>query len=257
MDLFNPFAPTDLEREYKAGDDMALVRFSVSNTEVELIYVARRNPDTGKTGDENSVGGKFYFSTGGIEMDMMAARHYEDWVAGIGAVGYLGQAAWRCDVTYTLLDESSRGRSSYASAVANLDDSWIWLNKNWYGYIELYYNGLSDADYTDHFSDPALFQRLARGELFALGRFYASANINLEVHALVNVYLTPLVNLDDGSGIFMPRLVCDLSENIRMTFSGAFAWGEDNTEYGGFEIPGTSFSSRPENRISAWMTWYF
>ncbi|MCP4722535.1 MAG: hypothetical protein GY860_24010 [Desulfobacteraceae bacterium] len=52
-----------------------------------------------------------------------------------------------------------------------MDYSWIWLTKNFYGYIELYYNGLSDADYWDHFSDPAILERIDRGELFALGRF--------------------------------------------------------------------------------------
>ena len=28
MDLFNPFAPTDIEREYKIGDDMAYAKIA-------------------------------------------------------------------------------------------------------------------------------------------------------------------------------------------------------------------------------------
>ncbi len=258
MDLFNPFAPTDLERDYKMGDDLALARFTVAQTDVEMVYVVRRDPDTGDTGlDENSLGVKVHFFAGDIETDLVFTRHYEDYVLGAGMVGYIGGAAWRLDLTGTLLDESSRGKDAYLSAVANLDYSWIWLDKNWYGYIELYYNGLSDANYADHFSDPAIYDRLARGELFALGRFYASASLNLEAHPLVNLYLTPIVNLNDGSGLILPRLVYDLADNFRLTISGSFAWGGHGTEYGGYDIPGTNFMQKPADMISTWLTWYF
>ena len=258
MDLFNPFAPTDLERDYKTGDDLALARFSLHETDVELVYVARRDPVTGQTGlDENSLGAKIHFFAGDIEVDLMVLRHYEDGVAGIGMVGYAGGAAWRFNLTGTFLNDESRGRSAYASAVANIDYSWVWLDRNWYGFLELYYNGLSDADYSDHFSDPALSERLARGELYALGRFYASGSVNLELHPLLNLYLTPIVNLNDGSGILLPRLVYNMSDNLRLSVTGAFHWGGDGTEYGGYEIPNRSFSQRPSDSLSAWVTWYF
>ena len=121
----------------------------------------------------------------------------------------------------------------------------------------MYYNGLSDADYTDHFSDPAISDRLARGELFALGRWYLSCNLTLEVHPLVNTYLTPIVNLNDGSGTLLPRIVYDCADNLRLTLSASLSWGGSNTEYGGHPIPGTDFSSAPADSISAWVNWYF
>ncbi len=258
MDLFNPFSPTDLERDYKTGDDIVLVQFPVNATDVELIYVARREADTGEASlDENSIGAKLHFFMGETEADVMLTRHYEDIVAGAGAVGYLGGAAWRCDITATVLHEKSRGRSAYLSGILNMDYSWVWRDKNWYGYLELYYNGLSDADYTDHFSDSAISERLARGELFALGRWYLSGNINLEVHPLVNAYLTPIVNLNDGSGTLLPRIVYDWADDIRLTLSASASWGDSNTEYGGYPIPGTGFTSTPADSFSAWINWYF
>ncbi|MDD9303879.1 MAG: hypothetical protein HUK40_16665 [Desulfobacter sp.] len=258
MDLFNPFAPTDLEREYKTGDDMALVRFPVGQTDVELVYVARKDPDTGKTGAaENSFGAKLHFFTNTIEMDIVVTRHYEDYVAGVGATGNLGGAAYRWDVTATFLKENSRGKSAYISGVANLDYSWVWLDKNWYGYVELYYNGLSNNNYQDVFTDSAIFKRVARGELFALGRIYASASVNLEIHPLVNLYLTPILNLYDGSGILLPRIVYDWADNICLSVSGALNFGKTSTEYGGYEIPNTVFTTQPSDSIAAWVTWYF
>ncbi|SKA73801.1 hypothetical protein [Desulfobaculum bizertense] len=258
MDLFNPFSPTDLERDYKLGDDIALVQVPVSENALDLIYVARRNPDTSEPDfDSSSLGGKFSIPIDSTNLDIILTRHYEDYIAGVGAVGYVGNAAWRFDVTGTFLDTPSRGRSAYLSAVANLDYSWNWFGKNWYGYTELYYNGLSDNDYTDPFTDPAIADRIARGELFALGSMYWSGNINIELHPLLNVYLTAIVNLDDPSGVWLPRIVYDVSDNIQLTATAGLNWGASNTEYGGFPIPGLPFSQKPADYVTSWVTWYF
>ena len=40
-------------------------------------------------------------------MDIMAARHYADTIAGLGASGYWGGAAWRVNTVYTCLDEGA------------------------------------------------------------------------------------------------------------------------------------------------------
>ncbi len=258
MDLFNPFAPTDLEREYKTGDDMALVHFPVNTVDADLIYAAHRDPDTGDTGfDQSSLGMKLHTCFSGVETDFMAARHYEDIITGIGTCGNLKDAAFRLDVTGTFLDEVSQGRSFYLSAVANLDYSWIWQGKNWYGYVEIYYNGLSRNDYAESLASAAVSDRLDRGELFALGRWYASANLNLEAHPLVNIYITPIVNLHDGSGIFLPRAVYEASDNIRITLTATLNWGGKGSEYGGYAITGTPYYAMPANTIAAWLTWYF
>ena len=93
MDLFNPFSPTDLERDYKTGDDIILVQFPVNTVDVELIYVARREADTGDTSlDENSIGAKVHFFLGETEADIMLTRHYEDIVAG----GWCRRLSRRC-----------------------------------------------------------------------------------------------------------------------------------------------------------------
>lgn len=258
MDLFNPFSPTDLERDYKTGDDLALIHFPVKSLDVDLIYVAHRDPSTDSTGiEESSMGAKVHTYTGGVETDLMVARHYEDIVTGIGTAGTLKNAAFRLDLTGTFLHEDSRGRSFYLSAVANIDYSWVWFNKNLYGYVELYYNGLSENDYSKELTDPAVADRIERGELFALGRWYACANLSLEVHPLINAYITPIVNLHDGSGAILPRLVYDFSDNIRITLTALLNWGGKETEYGGYTIPGTQFYTCPADTISTWITWYF
>lgn len=258
MDLFNPFSPTDLERDYKTGDDLLLVQFPVKDADIDLIYAAHRDPDTDQAGiDQASLGVKLHTSLGQLDTDVMMARHYKDIVTGIGTTGNLKEAAFRLDLTGTFLDQKSRGRSFYVSGVANVDYSWTWLNKNWYGYVELYYNGLSDNDYSRELQDPAVSDRLERGELFAMGRWYAAAHINLEVHPLVNAYISPVVNLHDGSGMLLPRIVYDLSDNIRITLTALLNWGSSGTEYGGYSIPETNLTTASADTVAAWLTWYF
>ena len=123
--------------------------------------------------------------------------------------------------------------------------------------MELYYNGLSKNEQSKELDDPVVADRIKRGELFALGRWYASASLNLEVHPLVNAYITPIVNLHNGSGAILPRIVYGISNNIRITLTALLNWGGTGTEYGGYTVPGTKFYTTPANTISAWIAWYF
>ncbi|XPV75943.1 MAG: hypothetical protein ACNI27_15095 [Desulfovibrio sp.] len=265
MDLFNPFAPTDLERDYKVGDDMALVQFPWASSaldspvDVELLYVARRNIHTDSADfEESSIAAKLgFYAAETLGIDFMIARHYEDYVSGLGFVGYIGDAAWRLDLTGTYLEKEQNGEHAYLSAVANIDYSWLWLGKNWYGYTELYYNGLAGGDYGEELADPAVSARLARGELYALGSWYWSGQVNVELHPLVNAYLNGIVNLEDPSGVIQPRLVYDYTQNLQLSVSAAVNWGDKGSEYGGFYAEGIPFKKAPSDTIAAWCTYSF
>jgi hypothetical protein len=99
MDLFNPFPPTAVDRDYKLGDDMINAQFSLAQLgDVQLLYVARRNPNSNKVSvDQASAAGKLHFAVGTSEFDILGSRHFEDNVVGIGSRGYLGDTAWRLE----------------------------------------------------------------------------------------------------------------------------------------------------------------
>jgi hypothetical protein len=257
MDLFNPFAPTDIERDYKVGDDLLSVQRPIGETgNLQFLVVPRRNPDTRDVEwDHSSLAGKYHFATGTVETDLMAALHYEDLVLGVGNVGYLGDAVWRVDVTLTFQDEGKR--DNYLSLVANIDYSWVWAGKNFYGLVEYFFSGLGDDNYSKNILDPDFTERFDRGELFTLGRNYLSATIQIEIHPLVNFYLTLINNLEDPSGIFQPRLIWNALDNLQITLGGSFYYGGSETEFGGFTIPGTSFLQKAPNRAFLWATYYF
>lgn len=261
MDLFNPFSPTQIDRDYKVGDDMVTGQFPVNQIggELQLAYVARRNPDTEAiSSTQSSLGAKMHFAAGETEFDTMASKHYEDYVVGVGGRGYLGNAAWNIDATWTFLkDDDAGNQSDYLSLVADLDYSWTWWGKNIYGLLEFYFNGLGENNYSDALLNPATTERLSRGELFAVGRYYMSGEIQLELHPLFKVFFGAINNIEDPSGILQPRAVYEIAQNLQFTLGANVTYGAKGTEFGGYKIPGTDIQTRSANNVYAWLTYYF
>ncbi len=258
MDLINPFSPTDIERDYKIGDDMVFMQVtSQERGDFQWLYLVRRDPDDNETKwDVASLAGKLHFSVGTTEFDVMGGHHYEDEVIGIGSVGYLSEAAWRFDAVYTFLNPKS-DNNDYLSLVANMDYSWTWWNKNFYGFIEFYYNGLGKDDPSEAFSDSDILERLDRGELFTLGKTYLGAFIQIELHPLVNLFLTSINNVADPSGLLQPRAVWDITQDLQLTLGGNVAYGVGQTEFGGFAINGTDFVTCPTDSVYMFLSCYF
>jgi hypothetical protein len=257
LDLFNPFSPTDFVRDYKVGDDMALVQTAWDGVDLQLLCIPRREPVSGDLRwDESSLAGKLHLTLGTTELDLMLAQHYGDRVAGLGLVGYLGEAAWRMDATWTALDDSDFS-SGYLSLAANLDYSWVWWGKNFYGWAEFFLNGLGRSNYVQALADPDLVHRLQRGELFSLGKIYFDAEVKVELHPLLNLHFTAIVNLQDPSALFQPRLAWDLSQNTQLILGINLYGGGQETEFGGFKLPGTTLEVAPSDSAYCWLTYYF
>lgn len=271
MDLFNPFSPSDVERDYKLGDDMVSVQVAdVGGSELQLLGVPRRNPATGDVAwDQSSLAAKLHRAVpgaGGVSGDLLAARHYGETVLGAGASGTVAGGIWRANAVWTDLDEPA-GRGGFVTAVANLDRSWVLGGRNAYGWVELYYDGLGEADAARALEDPALVERLARGELFTLGRLYADATGNLELNPLLNLWVTALHNLDDGSGLFQPRLVWNPAQDLEITVGADLSYGGRGSELGGLVVPGLAGLPGVEagqepvlaapDRVYLWASWYF
>jgi hypothetical protein len=138
-----------------------------------------------------------------------------------------------------------------------MDYSWVWFKKNFYGFIEYYYSGLGQDDYADALLDPNIYERLARGELYVLGKNYVSGHIQVELHPLFKLTFTAINNIEDPSGILQPYAVWDITQNLQMTTGLVLYYGENGSEYGGFKLPGTDLRNRSPNSAYLWFIYYF
>ncbi|HKQ30377.1 MAG TPA: hypothetical protein VJS66_03735 [Burkholderiales bacterium] len=240
LDFVNPFSPVAIDKDYKTGDDMLFAQRTLSGGgDWQAIVVPRRDSVThGIESEEGSYAAKLRQRVGEFDLDLLAARHVGENLVGIGLVRSLGGAVWRLDTSYTNLDA---GGSAW-SLVTNLDYSWSWFDKNMYGYVEYFRNGVGESDSSNYISpDPALSARIDRGELYTLGRDYLAFGLQVELSPLVNLYTNVIRNLNDGSRYFQLRGIYDWQQNIQFMAGVNLPEGERGEEYGGVPVGVTGF----------------
>ena len=256
MDLVNPFDPAAIDTEFKAGDDMLYLQYLRDNgDDVQSAVVFRRDPLTGDVeADQATITVKYHGFAGDNEFDLLIAESYGDAVVGLGGIRNVGGAIWRGDLVLINADDVT------VQFVTNLSYSWTWKDRNVSGAIEYYYNGFGESgDY-----DPAslagnseLLERLARRELYALGRNYLAGSLLVEMSPLWTVTPTLLANVDDPSALFQFVTQYSLSDNMTFLGSVNIPLGANGTEFGGIDagLPGTYLST--DASLFAQIAWYF
>ena len=87
------------------------------------------------------------------------------------------------------------------------------------------------TNYERILEDTDLLDRIDRGELFSVGRYYLSGQVQIELHPLLQLYTTAIVNLCDPSGVLQPQLVWDVTEDFQAIFGAQWHWGGSGSEY--------------------------
>ena len=258
MDIFNPFNPTAVDKEYKPGDDMIYAQYLQENgNDLQVVGVVRRDPENGEIKqDVSSAALKYHGFWGSNEYDLMLAEHYGQSVLGAGISTGVGGAVLRGDLVWHDTDSGS-----VYSGVAGVSYSGVLGGHNWTGFLEYYYNGfgLPDGLYS-----PArilgireLVSRLSRGELFNIGRHYLGTSVLLELTPLININANIFVNLIDPSAYTQVVLSYDWKQDIQLQGALNIPIGEKGSEYGGIRglQTGQYFSIGPS--LFAQLAWYF
>ena len=95
------------------------------------------------------------------------------------------------------------------------------------------------------------------GDLFTLGRYYLNGTIQVELHPLVNLFVSAINNLEDPSGALQPRLVWDFASDFQATIGVDLYWGGKGTEYGGFVLPEIDLLAEAPPGVYLWLSWFF
>ncbi|MCB9030104.1 MAG: hypothetical protein H6619_03570 [Deltaproteobacteria bacterium] len=233
IDPFNPFSPTEIDKDYKTGDDMVYSQYLFeSGADIQAIVIPRRDPLTGNlNGDQSTFASKFKgtLSDFEIEYDLVAGRHYDENILGIGISKPIGEALWRFDASYT---EINSGNNIW-NIVTNIDQSWVIRDTNVYGYLELYHSGLGTSENNYQTIKPALLDRINRGELFTIGKNYLASGLRIELTPLVNFYPVNILNLADRSGFAQFKIQYDFLQNTSLLIGLNLPYGDRGTEFGG------------------------
>ena len=244
MDLVNPFDPAAIDTEYKSGDDMMYLQYLRDDgDDVQAAWVLRRDPLSGNVAtDQATIAAKYHGFAGQGEYDLLVAQSYGDATLGIGASRGVGGAVWSADLVVTDTD-----RDTVAQFVTNVAYSWTWGDRNMSGMLEYYFNGFGEQRY-DPLSlagNPDLLRRIARGELFGLGRHYLAGSVMIEMSPLWTLTPVLLANLRDPSALVQLTTNFSLGDNLTLLGSLGVPIGANGTEFGGIEspVPGRYLSS--------------
>ncbi len=258
MDLVNPFDPSTVDTEYKAGDDMLYLQILRSNgDDMQAAAVVRRDALSGNIESEQSTAAlKYHGFARAFEYDLLVAESYGDAVIGFGISRPLGSAAWSADTVVT-----DTGDDTLLEFVTNLSYSWVAADRNMTGIVEYYFNGagLHDPPYGPGAlaASPVLRSRLQRGQMFAPGRHYLATNVAVEMTPLWTLAATLLANLGDPSALVQLTSRTSVADNLVALVTVSVPTGAGGTEFGGIDsgIPGRNLSIR--YAVFAQMAWYF
>jgi hypothetical protein len=255
LDFVNPFSPFVIDKDYKTGDDLLFAQWLPGMTsDVQGIVVPRRDAATQAVESaESSYAAKYRRRFEAFGIEVLAARHYDENLAAASVVRNVGGAVWRLDVSVT--DASTDG--TVLSAVTNLDYSWTWWRKNFYGYVEYFRNGFGEADTANYLTpNPELAARIARGELYTLARDYLAAGGQIELTPLVNLFVSAVRNLNDASHVLQLRGVYDWQQNLQVMAGANLPFGQRGDEYGGIPVAPDAYAAAGRSGYAR-LAWYF
>lgn len=230
MDLFNPFAPTAVDRDYKPGDDIVLIERAFANSGLQLLHVARR--DAGERAASDSYAAMWHGFLGAAEVELMAARHYRDDLLGMTLKLPLGLAILRTDIVGARLDQDGDRR---ISGIVNLDFAFELFQRTGLAFAEYFHNDFGVETLMTELPAP-LGDRLVRGELFNVMRDYVAAGVTYQWHPLWSQSLVWIGNLNDGSSLVQTSLTYDPSDSSRLQAGFVAALGNEGSEFGGRPI---------------------
>jgi hypothetical protein len=252
LDLFNPFPPNAVDKEYKPGIDTLTAQWLFSNgDDLQGIVVPRRaDRNEPLTAAQSSAALKWRHLHRSLQLELLGARHYQDTVAGLGLSGNLAGGVWRVDVSESFTHDGP----AVTSLVANYDRSWVWAGKNFYGFLEYFRNGFGATSFGQGIEglDSRLLDRLSRGDVFNLGRDELSLGLRFEWTPLTTLESTVLVNPRDPSAYLLLHVHHDWRQNLGVDAGVQLGFGAPTTEYGGvyssgldtFVAPGRTFWAR-------------
>lgn len=215
MDIFNPFSPTAIDKEYKTGDDMFYTQaLTDTGNDWQLIYLPRRDVNSDIQQSESSLAVKYHATLSETDFDLLFAKHYDSEILGIGLSRPIGETMWRFDITHTVTNDNQ----VTTSLVTNLDYSWESFNKNIYGFIELYHNGFGNKD-SININNTHLIERLSRGEVFTPFTNYIASGVSIELHPLVKLTPTLILEIDNSNSSLITSVEYNWKQNLGLIAS--------------------------------------
>jgi hypothetical protein len=230
VDLFAPFSPLEVDREWRRGVDAVRAEYRLSPTSsAELIGVF------GDAWERSAVLGRLRGYLGDIDGSLIFGKRAEDNLLGGVVSMTLGEAEVHAELavfdtpraqpdgTLWLGDDVVTKAVLGGSYTFDVGDGLTVL-------AEYHYSGFgveNAEDVLDRLQDPDFLRRFLRGDTQILGRQALAGQLSYPFTDTLNGTFLILTNPTDGSGILSPTLQLDLRDNVTLIGSLFLPWGAE------------------------------
>jgi hypothetical protein len=230
VDLFAPFSPLEVDREWRRGVDAIRLERTLSPTSsAELIAVA------GESWDESAVLARLRGYVGPLDAEILGGKRGTDGFVGTSLSATVGEAEMHAELAvFRARHEHPQGSifgdgrtipkavfgSSYTFAVGN--------GLTLVG--EYHYSGFGSREPEEIqtlLGDPEYLARYLRGDTQILCRHALGVQASYPVNMFLGTTLNVLVSPEDGSGVLSPSLRWDISRTVSIIVVGNVGWGRE------------------------------
>ncbi|MBN1918505.1 MAG: hypothetical protein JW889_11400 [Verrucomicrobia bacterium] len=251
IDVFAPFSPLEVDREWRRGIDAIRADVRLGDT-ASLDVVGA----FGESWDDSALLGRLRARTasGLVDAEFIAGKRAEDTMFAGAFSATVGDAAVHGELALFDTPDGFADGGLFGGddlvAKAVLGASYTFnIGNGLTVWAEYHFSGFGSDDMAlaqQRLADPAYVARILRGDTQILGRRAAAIQTSYLVDDLWTVSLVWIANPDDGSGVLAPSAKLTLSDNVTILGSfyvpygdGLDAAGTPQSEYGA--APSTVF----------------
>ncbi len=244
LDLFAPFAPNRIDRDYKPGVDAARMIVPLGSYSEAQAVAGILGPSTSR---DLAAGGLIRWNVGTVDFGLMAGSFHEDKVVGSFVTANLAGTGLRGELSWTQSGDPrdvTIGRGVFWRGSVGIDRQ---LTPTITLILETAWNQYGAANPEDYLlllsSD-----RLLRGEITSLGRYHSGLSLGWRFHPLWSFNNTALVGWDDSSALWVPSLVWSTGNNSEVLLGGQLGFGKEVSPAG---TPRSEYGSSPHTLFAA------
>ncbi len=245
LDLFAPFSPLDVDREWRRGVDAVRGEYRLTDTSsAEVIGVF------GETWEQSALLGRVRGYIGNMDGELIAGKRALDRFVGTSLSATLldAEVHAECTLFHTpeVIDTDTVFSHDHTALKAVLGASYTFDIGSGLSVLgEYQYNGFGVENTSQlnlRLLDQAFQRRILYGDMQTLGQDALALQCAYLLGDSVNVGLLVLNNPGDHSGLAVPNLVWDINSSMRILGSVYCPWGaptqngQIRSEYGGTPV---------------------
>jgi hypothetical protein len=240
VDIFAPFSPLELDREWRPGVDALQGDVHVSDQVSVGGVIAPGNdpliPGSPVDWNDSTFAARVHGTFGSLDSELIAGRRGQDRMLGYTGSLPVGDAEVHAEAAVFLTPGDIPDDGMFGNR--DLVPKFILGGSNHFAWgsgvdasLEYHYSGFGVRDLSslpDRLADPDFQKRYLRGDTQILGKQALSVQLVYKLTDLVTISGHLLESLVDSSGVLAPAVEWNFAEGVTLVGSGVWAYGTPN-----------------------------